>query len=166
MWGVLLDSILLSSFSIDWLQIGQYILVFLLSTIKFWVSILWALGLNYNWVEVFFCCTVGSFVGVYAFTYFGKEIRKWIDSKFTREKTKNKNFGRKRRIIKFWKKYGLWGTSFISPFISPPASVIIALSFREKPIRILRAMLVSLVFWTIVFVSFKNIMISLAGIFG
>lgn len=149
--------------SISLQQIGGYVSIALVGTVKFWVSVLLALGANYTLWEVFLSGSLGAFIGVWMFTFFGTKIRKWIIQRFPRKKPMS--FSRRRKIYLFWKKFGLWGVAFLGPFISPPIAVGIAISFREKPGRIILSMTVSIVFWTLLFTVFRDSMLSLVGSF-
>jgi hypothetical protein len=73
------------------------------------------------------------------FAYFGNTIRVYYRKRRKeRGKTKKQNMRRALRLGRFWMRYGIWGISVISPFISPMVAVFIALTFREKPNRIIR----------------------------
>ncbi|RMG18970.1 MAG: hypothetical protein D6730_22260 [Bacteroidetes bacterium] len=142
-------------------KIAGYFSIALVGTVKFWVSVIMALSFDYTLIEVFLTGSLGAFLGVGMFTYFGTEIRKWWERRFGgKRKVK---FSRKRKIYKIWKKYGLWGVAFMGPFISPPVAVAIAVSFKEKPARILLSMSVSIIFWTLIFTAFRDVLLNVAG---
>lgn len=135
-----------------------YLSVTLVGTVKFWLSIIMALSLEYNALEVFLSGSFGAILGVWVFTFFGTEIRKWLDRRFPRKR--QMSFRRRRKIVQFWRKYGVWGVAFMGPVLSPPVSVGVAIAFREHPRRIIMAMTVSILFWTTIFVSFRDLMLN------
>ena len=151
--------ILLLSFSLE--RLGGYFSIALVGTVKFWVSVLLALGANYSLGEVFLSGSLGAFIGVWLFTFFGSQIREWITKRFPRKKSMS--FARRRKLYMFWKKFGLWGVAFLGPFISPPIAVGIAISFREKPSRIIFSMTLSIIFWTFLFTIFRDNVVGLLG---
>lgn len=154
-------SLYILSTSLSLKQIGGYVSIALVGTVKFWLSVLIALGADYSMLEVFLSGSLGAFLGVWVFTFFGTQIRKWIVKRLP--KRKPMSFARRRKIYTFWKKFGLWGVAFLGPFISPPVAVGIAVSFREKPSKIIFSMTVSIVFWTLLFTVFRDTLLDLAG---
>ena len=96
----------------------------------------------------------GALVSVVVYTYFGGAIRAWIQKIFKRSKPVS--FKRRRRTIRFWKKYGLVGTAALAPILSPMISVAIAVAFKEKPRRIIIFVGISIIIWTIIFAFFRE----------
>ncbi|MCB0838700.1 MAG: hypothetical protein KDE26_01550 [Bacteroidetes bacterium] len=142
-------------FDILWM----YISVFLVSSVKFAVAVLVALGNpKFNWVEIVLTAGGGAIFGSYIFLYFGERISKWVRENFKRSKPMS--FANRRRILKIWKRYGLAGVAFLAPVLSPMISVGIAVSFQEKPRKILFAMIISILAWTMFAATFREVLLS------
>lgn len=61
---------------------------------------------------------------------------------------------RNRRIVKVWRKYGLFGIALITPVIlSIPIGTLVANSLESKRRKILLYMFCSILFWTILMTS-------------
>ena len=103
----------------------------------------------------------GSITGVIIFTFFGKIISGWLANHFKR--TKPLKFSRRRILVKIWKQFGLAGVAFLTPFISPPISVAIALSFRSDPKKIILYISISLFIWAVICAVFRDAISDLAG---
>lgn len=141
-------------------MLWMYLSVFLIATIKFAVAALIAMGNpKFNFFEIILTAGGGAIAGSYIFVYFGKRIEKWIRENFTRSKPMS--FANRRKIYKIWHRYGLPGVAFLAPFISPMVSIGVAVAFQEKPRRILIAITTSILLWSIVLASFKEIILSL-----
>ncbi|MEL6252420.1 MAG: hypothetical protein AAFR87_10460 [Bacteroidota bacterium] len=96
----------------------------------------------------------GALLSVVVYTYFGGVIRAWIQKLFKRSKPVS--FKRRRRTIRFWKRYGLLGTAALAPILSPMISVAIAVAFKENPRRIIIHVGISIIIWTIIFAFFRE----------
>ncbi|MCB0656836.1 MAG: hypothetical protein KDC57_11905, partial [Saprospiraceae bacterium] len=101
----------------------------------------------------------GAWLGALVFTYFGTEIRKLIQKRF---KFDPMSFSRRRKMYLFWKRYGLLGTTILIPLFSPMISIGIAVSFQEKPGRIMRYMTVAIFLYTLIFAVFKEAVVKWA----
>lgn len=134
---------------------GLYISLFWASFVKFALAAFAALldeGLSFP--EMFLTVGMGALVSVVVYTYFGRQLNLLIRRVFKRKKPIS--FARRRRMYLFWKKYGMAGAAFLAPVISPMASVGIAVSFQEKPRRIILYTSLSIIGWTVIFYLFKT----------
>ena len=138
-----------------------YVSVALLSAVKFFWALISAIGLGFNFTELFVTGAGGAILGCWVFAYFGTEISKWIRKRFPRRKSMS--FKRRRRIVKLWKKYGLLGVAVLVPVISSMVSVGIAVSFQEKPRRIMLYMSVSIILYTILVAVFRDAVVQMFG---
>ena len=146
MTGLLADSLLG-----DW---GVQVSLFLLAFVKFFIAAVVAMpNPDLTFWDILIFVGGGAIISVVFYTYFGKAIDGWIRKTFRRNKSIS--FAKKRRRYLFWKKYGVVGTAFMAPFISPMASVGIAVSFRESPRRIIFFTSLSILFWTLIFAGFR-----------
>lgn len=127
-------------------HLDTYILVYFTCTTKFLPGMLIAFAGELNFLEAFISSSLGGISGVIFYIYFGKQIAKAFGKYFKRKKPRS--FSSKRRLLTFWLKYGLIGVALITPpIISPPVGVAIALSFREKPKKIITYMAISVLLW-------------------
>ena len=98
----------------------------------------------------FLISIIGMMLSVVLFTYVGDFIRdRFFKSLFEQKKTFTK---RKRLIVKIWTKYGVFGVAFLTPILfTPIPGTLILVSFQTPNILIFRSMLISAIFWSIVF---------------
>ncbi len=91
----------------------------------------------------------GMMTSVIIFTYFGDYLKKRIFFKLMRNK---KVFSRSNRLkVKIWRKYGIWGTAFLTPiFFSPIVGTLLAVSFENRRLTVIYTMFVAAVFWALV----------------
>lgn len=135
-------------------DIAIYFSVALVSSVKFfWGVIMALLKPGFGFWEILISAGGGAWLGALVFTYFGTEIRKLILSRF---KPSSVSFARRRQMYIFWKKYGLLGVTLLIPLISPMVSIGIAVSFQEKPRRILAYMTVAIFVYTALMAIFKE----------
>ncbi len=143
-----------------WKQFLEYSAVALVGSVKFVIGIFMALTAQYSLPEVLLTATLGAFIGVWVFTFFGTQIRNWIDRTFS-QASKKKQIKEQPRLMKIWNRFGMTGIAFLAPIISPPVSVGLAVSFREKPYKIILYMGISLLIWSIVFTIFRDALVAI-----
>ncbi|MFN0203740.1 MAG: hypothetical protein ACKVTZ_19590 [Bacteroidia bacterium] len=152
--------------------IWLYLSVILMSTVKFIGGIIISYSAKMNFWEIFLTNTIGTIIGLVIFGKGGEWIEHWLHNPWFREKyTKVKKFfgsfikwkrkptpfSRKKRMVKFWNKYGIWGLMVITPFIlAPPLAVGVALSFREKSERFIPILSIGCVVWSLIAALFKE----------
>jgi hypothetical protein len=67
----------------------------------------------------------------------------------TSKKKKNIFTPRNRRIIRIWKKYGLWGVAWLTPILlSIPIGTFIMTRLEKKKKKIVFKLLISIVTWS------------------
>ncbi|MEZ4828412.1 MAG: hypothetical protein R3C61_19290 [Bacteroidia bacterium] len=138
----------------------MYISVFLVASVKFAVAALIAMGNpRFDFWEIILTAGGGAIAGSVIFVYFGTQIKRWVKNNFKRSTPTS--FARRRQIYKIWKRYGLPGVAFLAPIISPMISIGIAVSFGEKPRKILAAMTISILGWSTVMATFKEVILAL-----
>jgi len=145
------DSLFLLSISRE--DLLMYVSVALTSSVKFLFGVLAALGFNFVLWETLAFAAGGAFVGAVIFTYFWSYLQKLYDRYFPH---KPASFARRRRLHTFWKRYGLPGVAFMIPIFSPMVSIGIALSFRERPGRIILAITLAIIGWTLLLTALKD----------
>ncbi len=92
----------------------------------------------------------GMMTSVVIFSLVGSEARTaWVQR--LRRRRQAKAFSRRnRRLVFIWRRFGLRGVAFLTPLIfSPILGTVLAVSFGEPPRRIVPAMLVSAMFWSV-----------------
>ena len=134
-------------------HILHYLSVFGLSMIKFFFGLAAGFGLKLPFLATVFLTISGMMASVILLTFGGTKLRRFILNKVYR---KRKLFSpQNRRIVRVWRKYGIFGVSFLTPiFFSPTIGTLIAVAFGEKKIRIIMYMLISAVFWGFVLSTF------------
>lgn len=115
------------------------------------------LGLKMNFLELFITLAAGGMAGVTVFTLLGTQIQQWLKQRKQRRnagKEVKLNIRKARRIVRIWRRFGLWGIAFLTPpMISPPIGSLIAVGFRESRSRILLFMGVSVAAWSAAFAA-------------
>ena len=92
----------------------------------------------------------GMMTSVVIFSLAGTEARAaWVRQLRRRRRAPKAFTQRNRRLVRIWRRFGLRGVAFLTPLIfSPILGTILAVSFGEPPRRIVPAMFVSAMFWS------------------
>lgn len=135
-----------------------YASVFFLSMVKFLVALLTAAANpQFGYWEVVLPAGLGALASVFVYALFGTRLRIWFRQRFPRKK--QMPFARRRQLYKLWHSYGLIGVSFLSIVLSPMLAVGIAVSFQEPPRRIILWNSISIIFWTFLFATFRELVV-------
>ncbi len=130
-------------------MLTKYILVAVSSTIKFVGGPLLGISSGLNIFETAIFSMLGMMFTVTSLSYFGGLLRVKVLDKYL--KKKRKFTAKNRRLVIIWKKYGLYGIAFFTPLIlTPPVGTLIALSFGERPLKIILFMWVSAALWSFI----------------
>lgn len=132
-------------------EILKYFLIYLSSTFKFIGGPLLGMQLKYHFLITSALTVAGMMTSVYVFSsVLGKNIHGWLMKNFFRDR---KLFSKKtRRTVRIWRAYGLKGVAFLTPVLfTPIGGTIVAASFGEHRARIFKYMLVSAIFWALIF---------------
>ncbi len=127
----------------------DYLLVYLLSSVKFFAGPVTGRLVGLHWIETIFCTILGMMTTVVILSFFGKKVKNYFN-----QKSKNRKIftPKKRKIVRIWKKYGMWGISFLTPLLfTPIGGTLIAVSFGEKTKNIIYKMFIFCVFWALIF---------------
>ncbi|MGF1635625.1 MAG: small multi-drug export protein [Cyclobacteriaceae bacterium] len=109
-----------------------------------------ALGMNR--LEIIIVTSLGMMSSVIVMSFFGIQLRKWYLNKYHRRSTKKLFTKRNRRIVFVWRHYGTLGISMLTPIIfSPMIGALIVTLLGAKRKKVFAWMLVSAVFWSVVF---------------
>ena len=131
-----------------WAEVIKYISIYLLSMVKFIAGPTMGPASGLSWVETVLITVAGMMTSVIIFT--SKRFKDNIPAIFKR---KRKRFTKKnRRFVGIWKKYGLFGVSFLTPIIFTPIGGSILVSYLGGGRRkVIYYMLFSAVFWSLIF---------------
>ena len=129
-------------------EIIKYISIYLLSMVKFIAGPTMGPASGLSWGETVLITVAGMMTSVLIFT--SKGFKQRIPFLFGR---KRKKFTKKnRRFVGIWRKYGLFGVAFLTPIIFTPIGGSILVSYLGGGRRkIIYYMLISAVFWSLVF---------------
>lgn len=142
-----------------------YLGLFGLAFVKFAVAALAAMAnQSLNFIEIFATVGGGALISVVVYTFFGQQLNRIVKRNFKRNKPVS--FARRRKMYKFWKKYGIVGAAALAPFLSPMISVGIAVSFQENPKRIIGYTSISIILWTIIFGLMREGILDLVATYG
>ncbi|WP_229311493.1 hypothetical protein [Larkinella rosea] len=107
-----------------------------------------ALGLN--WTETWLSTVAGMMASVVLVSYAGAGLQA-LWARF-RKSTPKRFSSRTRLAVKVWKRAGMAGIAFLTPLIlTPIGGTILAVSFKVNRSLIFSYMLISALFWGIVF---------------
>ncbi len=135
-------------------EILKAIPVFLSSALKFILGPLEGYGLKLHFVTTVLATIGGMMISVVAFTFFGDWLRHVLLKRFFHSKDQENPNKKKNRFSGFIAKYGLGGVAFLTPvFLTPIGGTIIAVSLGKPKNKILLFMLISAIFWAIVFTA-------------
>lgn len=142
-------------------RIGKYLGVFSLSIFKYLMGVAIAFPAGFTFWELLLTAGLGGCVGVVTFTIFGTRIRKLIEVHLRRSKTMP--FKTRRRIVKIWRRFGIVGVAALTPLISPPVAVAIAVAFHTKPLKTIYWLCGSIIMWSILFALFRDQVAAITG---
>ncbi len=128
----------------------KYLSIALSSAVKFFAGPVLGKVYDLPWWQTALCSFVGMMIAVILFSTVARAFfDKYMKGLFNRDKrsiTPNK-----RRMVRVWNKFGISGIAFLTPILfTPIGGSIVAMSFGEHPIKIIRYMTVSAAFWAVV----------------
>ena len=132
------------------MQIIQFISVFLLGGVKFFLAIPLATQYDFSFWETFFVSCFGGVVGIIFFAKFRKVVLKIYYNIYPHNYNVKKKKSLKEKIaIKTARKYGLFGIAFLTPiFLSIPIGTFIALHFYPNKKKTLPFLITSVLGWS------------------
>ncbi|AHM60415.1 hypothetical protein D770_10790 [Flammeovirgaceae bacterium 311] len=127
----------------------KYLTVYLSSMVKFIAGPLAGVATGLSFWESALFSILGMMTTVLLLTLLGPGIRLWVHKIIGR---KRKLFTpNTRRFVKIWKRWGIFGVSFLTPLIfSPIGGALLVNTFSGDRQKIILSMLVSAVFWGLV----------------
>ncbi|WP_246535237.1 hypothetical protein [Litoribacter ruber] len=142
----------------------EYILTFLtiysFCLFKFIAGPILGTAAGFSIVEIVFVTVLGMMSSVIGFTYIGQRLRIRYQQVF---KPKRKIFTKNsRRVVKVWRNFGAIGVAAITPLVlTPIGGTIIMNSFGVKKEKIFTYMLVSSIFWALMFSSCIDLLLKI-----
>ncbi len=132
------------------MEIIKYLSVFFLSMLKFIPGIATGVAVGLSMLETILLSIAGMMLIVIIVSFLGRPLREMILRKF--RKSNSKNFSKRRKFFRFWKKYGEFGIAFLSPVVFTPllGTILISSTMRSK-IKVYGYMFMSAVFWAVLF---------------
>ncbi|MEM9896985.1 MAG: hypothetical protein AAF789_11505 [Bacteroidota bacterium] len=129
-------------------DILDYLIVYLLSGVKFFFGPAYGLANQLSIVIIIPVTSAGMMTTIYLFTFFGDQIRSFVK----RLRGDQKLFSKKsRRFVKIWKKYGLIGMCLLTPVLfTPPGGGLLINIFGTQKKLILKWMWISAGGWSII----------------
>ncbi|MGI8893367.1 MAG: small multi-drug export protein [Bacteroidia bacterium] len=116
---------------------------------------------QFSFLEANLYCITGGVLGVMFFMFLSTHIVRFFNSiklfffKSRSHKPVKIFSKRSRRLVKFWKSYGLMGIALITPIIlSIPIGTFIAIRLYPNKKKIFLLMFCSIVLWSIIITSF------------
>lgn len=130
---------------VDILQIATTLL---LAATKFFAGMIVLVSRPIGLLPSFLVSIGGGVVGIIIFTYFGAIIRSWFERTFPN--ATGKTFTRKNRfLVRLRRSFGIPGIAVLTPvLLSIPIGVFLALTLTRDKERIMRAMVISTIFWS------------------
>lgn len=130
--------------------LSKYAMVWVLSMVKFIFGILAGVAAGLSYLETALLTIGGMMTTVIVLTFLGASYRKYL-----LQQIRGKNYRvftpRNRKIVRFWRKYGVIGITMLTPLLfTPIGGTLIALAFGENKYRIIRWMLFSATLWSFV----------------
>lgn len=131
-------------------EILKYLPVYLGSMLKFVVGPATGYAVGLTVFETILFTVLGMMTSVFIFSFLGDVIRKKILSRFLKDK--KKFTPRNRRFIFIWKRYGIFGISFLTPLLlTPIGGTLLATTLGSPRGKLLVYMFFSAVFWSSTF---------------
>jgi small-conductance mechanosensitive channel len=125
--------------------------VFLLSSLKFILGPMTGYAVGLHYITTAASTILGMMLSVVLFTYFGEWLRAVVVNRFYRNA---KRFTRRNRRAARWRKYGLTVIAVLTPLVlTPIGGTLLAVGATKSKGRILFAMLISAISWSVVFTS-------------
>jgi len=144
----------------------KYASVWAVSMLKFIFGPLAGYGLRLSYIETVLLTVGGMMTSVLLFTFLGKGLKKWLAT--LSKKPKKLFTSKNRKKVEIWRKYGIIGVAFLTPLLlTPIGGTLAAVSFGEKPSKIIFYMLISGIGFSLLFTGaiyfFGDTLIHLLG---
>lgn len=142
-------------------ELGKYAVIFFTSVFKYLLGVAMTFPAQFTFWELLLTAGLGGCVGIMLFTFFGAKIARLIEVHLRRNRTMS--FKVRRRIINTWRRFGIVGVAVLTPFLSPPLAVAIALSFHTSPRKTVAWLCGSIIAWSLLFGLFRDQVAAITG---
>lgn len=118
------------------------------AVVKFLVTPSLMVARGWGFLTTVLVSSLGAGIGVLLFFYFGKwMLNKW--AKFRGEKEPKRPFftSKRRRVVQFRRKFGMWGLLVVSGMISVPISAVLAAKYYHRDERMPWILILAFVIW-------------------
>ncbi len=118
------------------------------AVVKFLVTPSLMVARGWGFLTTVLVSSLGAGIGVLLFFYFGKwMLNKW--AKFRGEKEPKRPFftSKRRRVVQFRRKFGMWGLLVVSGVISVPISAVLAAKYYHRDERMPWILILAFVIW-------------------
>lgn len=142
------------------------LLVFSFSTVKFMMGLATSLGFQQGLLPSYISTVGGGILGVFAFAFAGEMLSKLYQKVFP--KRKKRLFTKWNRIlVRVRRNFGVPGIAFLTPVLSIPIGMVIAMSLTKNKWRIAFFMFISFLVWaTVIFVPYYLFNINISELFA
>lgn len=115
------------------------------------------LATDFTFLELFLCYFIGGSLGMVLYTLFGnKMLSLWKNRKSQTSKIDNLS-SQEDWKLKVWNQFGLVGIAAITPpILSQPVGTAISLGFGAPAHKVIIAMCISMLFWSLIFAYAGN----------
>lgn len=126
------------------------------SAIKFFVGLGLAIGFGFNPLQALILSVGGGMLGVVFYLYLWALVLN-IYHRYYPKKHKVVKFSKfKRKLVRFIKKYEVWGIALLTPvLLTPPVGTVLAASIEHNKWRIKLIMFISFTAWALVVLGFR-----------
>lgn len=136
----------------------KFIGIFLLSMVQYKLALISVLALKeWHIILQFVCVTSGYMSMTVLVCFFEKQVRhvlQWLRSVFTQKPV---SFSRRRKLVKFAHKYGVWGVALLSPVtVGALAGSVIVVSLGGRKKEVLTAFAVGCLIWTLLILGLSD----------
>lgn len=121
------------------------------AVVKFLVTPSLMVARGWGFLTTVLVSSLGAGIGVLLFFYFGKwMLNKW--AKFRGQKEPKRPFftSKRRRVVQFRRKFGMWGLLVVSGVISVPISAVLAAKYYHRDERMPWILILAFVIWAFV----------------
>lgn len=137
--------------------------IFLLSMIQYKLALISVLAVKeWHIVLQFICVTSGYMTMTVLVCFFEKRVRhilQWVRSRFTKKPV---SFRKRRKMVKFAHKYGVWGVALLSPItLGALAGSVIAVSLGGHKKEVILTFLTGCLIWTVLVLGLSDVIHSL-----
>ncbi|MDN5200530.1 hypothetical protein QQ008_04135 [Fulvivirgaceae bacterium BMA10] len=140
-------------------ELVKYLTIYFFTMVKFIAGPTMGTVSGLSWIETVLITVAGMMTSVIIFAYLGEKFRKKYLSRIFKKK---KKFSKKNRnFVIIWKKWGVFGVTFLTPIIfTPIGGTLLITSMGESKKKFIPYMLFSAIFWSLSFSTFFHFFVS------